>query len=176
MNAFLCVSLFWTASSIAETAHLKVGKLLNAASSWSMLTWHTHTYTEPCCIQVSPDQPREKSTQLDSAYIRLFFIPSGHAAIYSTTTTTPWQTRGGYKRSDRHTTQRGSAICVQGFDDSRKSAIHITYRSSLRPSSLRLPRHPWFAIVFDFYILNLGYHARQILTKHTNKTCKFIKQ
>ena len=69
-------------------------------------------------------------------------------AIYSTTT--PWQTRGGYKRSDRHTTQRGSAICVQGFDDSRKSAIHITYRSSLRPSSLRLPRHPWFAIVKVF--------------------------
>jgi len=32
-----------------------------------------------------------------------------------------------------------------------------------------LPRHPWFAIVFDFYILNLGYHARQIRTKHTNK-------
>ena len=40
-----------------------------------------------------------------------------------------------------------SAMCVQGFDDSRNSAIHITYRISLRPSSLRLPRHPWFAIV-----------------------------
>ena len=41
----------------------------------------------------------------------------------------------------------GSAICVQGFDDSLNSAIHTTYRISLRPSSLRLPRHPWFAIV-----------------------------
>ena len=41
----------------------------------------------------------------------------------------------------------GSAMCVQGFDDSLNSAIHTTYRISLRPSSLRLPRHPWFAIV-----------------------------
>ena len=47
---------------------------------------------------------------------------------------------------------KGSAMCVQGFDDSRNSAIHITYRSSLRPSSLRLPRHPWFAIVLGFDI------------------------
>jgi hypothetical protein len=45
---------------------------------------------------------------------------------------------------------KGSAMCVQGFDDSRNSAIHITYRISLRPSSLRLPRHPWFAIVLGF--------------------------
>ena len=44
----------------------------------------------------------------------------------------------------------GSAICVQGFDDSLNSAIHTTYRISLRPSSLRLPRHPWFAIVKVF--------------------------
>ena len=44
----------------------------------------------------------------------------------------------------------GSAICVQGFDDSLNSAIHTTYRISLRPSSLRLPRHPWFAIVKGF--------------------------
>ena len=44
----------------------------------------------------------------------------------------------------------GSAMCVQGFDDSLNSAIHTTYRISLRPSSLRLPRHPWFAIVKVF--------------------------
>ena len=44
----------------------------------------------------------------------------------------------------------GSAMCVQGFDDSLNSAIHTTYRISLRPSSLRLPRHPWFAIVKGF--------------------------
>ena len=46
----------------------------------------------------------------------------------------------------------GSAMCVQGFDDSLNSAIHTTYRISLRPSSLRLPRHPWFAIVKVFLV------------------------
>ena len=36
----------------------------------------------------------------------------------------------------------GSAICVQRFDDSLNSAIRITYRISLRSSSLREPRYP----------------------------------
>ena len=35
-----------------------------------------------------------------------------------------------------------SAICVQKSDDSLKSAIHNAYRISLRPSSMREPRHP----------------------------------
>jgi hypothetical protein len=43
----------------------------------------------------------------------------------------------------------GSAMCVQRFDDSRK-AIHITYRISLRSSSLREPRDPLSKV---FYIL-----------------------
>ena len=43
-----------------------------------------------------------------------------------------------------------SAICVQRFDDSRNSAIHITYRISLRSSSLREPRDPLSKVVFDF--------------------------
>ena len=41
----------------------------------------------------------------------------------------------------------GSATCVQRFDDSRNSAIHITYRISLRSSSLREPRHPLLKVV-----------------------------
>lgn len=35
-----------------------------------------------------------------------------------------------------------SAICVQRFDDSLNSAIHTTYRSWLRSSSMREPRDP----------------------------------
>ena len=35
-----------------------------------------------------------------------------------------------------------SAICVQNFDDSLSFAIRITYRISLRSSSLREPRYP----------------------------------
>ena len=41
----------------------------------------------------------------------------------------------------------GSAICVQKFDDSLNSAIRITYRISLRSSSLREPRHPSLKVV-----------------------------
>lgn len=41
-----------------------------------------------------------------------------------------------------------SAICVQRFDDSLNSAIRITYRISLRSSSLREPRYPLLRVVF----------------------------
>ena len=44
----------------------------------------------------------------------------------------------------------GSAICVQKFDDSLYSAIRITYRISLRSSSLREPRHPSLKVVMSF--------------------------
>ena len=40
-----------------------------------------------------------------------------------------------------------SAICVQRFDDSLNSAIHITYRSLLRSSSIHEPRDPPFKVV-----------------------------
>jgi hypothetical protein len=43
------------------------------------------------------------------------------------------------------------AMCVQRFDDSLNSAIHITYRISLRSSSMREPRDPLLKVVFEFY-------------------------
>ncbi|KAL7491366.1 hypothetical protein ACHAWT_000755 [Skeletonema menzelii] len=43
-----------------------------------------------------------------------------------------------------------SAMCVQNFDDSRSSAIRITYRISLRSSSLWDPRHPLLKVVIDY--------------------------
>lgn len=43
-----------------------------------------------------------------------------------------------------------SAICVQRFDDSLNSAIRITYRISLRSSSLREPRYPLLRVVLKF--------------------------
>jgi hypothetical protein len=42
-------------------------------------------------------------------------------------------------------------MCVQRFDDSRNSAIHITYRISLRSSSLREPRDPLSKVVYDYF-------------------------
>jgi hypothetical protein len=41
-----------------------------------------------------------------------------------------------------------SAICVQRLDDSRNSAIHTSYRNSLRSSSMREPRDPSLKVVF----------------------------
>ena len=41
----------------------------------------------------------------------------------------------------------GSAMCVQNFDDSRGFAVRITYRISLRSSSLWEPRHPLLKVV-----------------------------
>ena len=43
--------------------------------------------------------------------------------------------------------EASSAICVQRFDDSRNSAIHTTYRISLRSSSLREPRYPLLRVI-----------------------------
>ena len=43
-----------------------------------------------------------------------------------------------------------SAMCVQRFDDSLNSAIHITYRISLRSSSMPEPRDPLLQVVIGF--------------------------
>ena len=42
-------------------------------------------------------------------------------------------------------------MCVQNFDDSRGLAIRITYRISLRSSSLWEPRHPLLKVVNDYF-------------------------
>ena len=43
-------------------------------------------------------------------------------------------------------------MCVQRFDDSRNSAIHTTYRISLRSSSMREPRDPLLKVL-TFHVL-----------------------
>ena len=44
------------------------------------------------------------------------------------------------------------AMCVQRFDDSLNSAIHITYRISLRSSSMPEPRDPLLKVFNDWFI------------------------
>ena len=44
-------------------------------------------------------------------------------------------------------TPKGSAMCVQRFDDSQSSAIRITYRISLRSSSFQEPRYPSWIVI-----------------------------
>ena len=46
-----------------------------------------------------------------------------------------------------------SAICVQRFDDSLHSAIHITYRNWLRSSSMHEPRDPPLEVVLLFVFI-----------------------
>jgi hypothetical protein len=51
-----------------------------------------------------------------------------------------------------------SAICVQRFDDSLNSAIRITYRISLRSSSIQEPRYPLLRVVrsYVYHISTVG--------------------
>ena len=58
-----------------------------------------------------------------------------------------------------------SAMCVQRFDDSLNSAIHITYRISLRSSSMREPRDPLLKVVYNFYYRykDLIQHSKHVL-------------
>ena len=81
--------------------------------------------------------------------------------VYSTVTTTINHRRINlYTRveKNRHTSQitlqqaysqqdEGSAICVQRFNDSQTSAVRITYRSSLRSSSIQEPRYPSWRVI-----------------------------
>jgi hypothetical protein len=50
------------------------------------------------------------------------------------------------------------AMCVQRFDDSRNSAIRITYRISLRSSSMPEPRDPLLKVLVIF-LLRLRHHC-----------------
>ena len=45
------------------------------------------------------------------------------------------------------------ASCVQRFDDSLNSAIHITYRISLRSSSMPEPRDPLLKVLIHLKII-----------------------
>ena len=56
------------------------------------------------------------------------------------------------------------AMCVQRFDDSLNSAIHTTYRISLRSSSMREPRDPLLKVLtcFLFVALKLRLASRSI--------------
>jgi hypothetical protein len=74
-----------------------------------------------------------------------------------------------------------TAICVQRFDDSLNSAIRITYRVSLRSSSIREPRDPLLRVVQSFIRNMIGFilvflrlgrkhmHQTNVIKKGLNK-------
>ena len=59
--------------------------------------------------------------------------------------------------------QNGSASCVQNFDDSLDSAIRMTYRISLRSSSLWEPRHPLLKVLIVNFIPTTDVRGLQTL-------------
>ena len=71
--------------------------------------------------------------------------------------------------ADMPSAEASGARCVQNFDGSRNSAIHTTYRISLRSSSIREPRYPLLRVVVWFD--NLGRQrprdASEANTTHT---------
>ena len=87
-----------------------------------------------------------------------------HETLTSTAATSLIRMRGlgwvrlGSRHSNRHAVVAHSAMCVQSFDDSLNSAIHITYRISLRSSSLREPRYPLLRVVSDFRLARPSPH------------------
>ena len=71
-----------------------------------------------------------------------------------------------------HDTQTGmpfgipkGARCVQRFDDSLNSAIHITYRISLRSSSMREPRDPLLKVLLYLYYIRSLHHVWRLMTR-----------
>ena len=61
----------------------------------------------------------------------------------------------------------GGARCVQRFDDSLDSAIHITYRISLRSSSLWEPRHPPVRVVWHFAMVKTSPERLVLRRQHS---------
>ncbi|MCB8630625.1 hypothetical protein LJE12_19720, partial [Blautia sp. DFI.6.71] len=59
------------------------------------------------------------------------------------------------------------AMCVQRFDDSRNSAIHITYRISLRSSSMREPRDPLLKVfnILKFPVTKILVFDKNLMNK-----------
>ena len=68
-----------------------------------------------------------------------------------------------------------SAICVQRFDDSLNSAIRITYRISLRSSSLREPRYPLLKVVSHWYQRGGGRFVRSNLNTTSGFRCCWFR-
>src|SRR4029434_1173067 len=54
------------------------------------------------------------------------------------------------------------AMCVQRFDDSLNSAIHITYRISLRSSSMPEPRDPLLKVLIYLLVYSEDTYSNRV--------------
>jgi hypothetical protein len=96
--------------------------------------------------------PRQKKAA--DIEFKVIVFPRERKGLKSTSRSSNQAESGGERFIDSQTGMLPgiprSAMCVQRFDDSLNSAIHITYRNSLRSSSLREPRDPLSKVVFHF--------------------------
>ena len=69
-----------------------------------------------------------------------------------------------------------TASCVQRFDDSLNPAIRITYRISLRSSSIREPRYPLLRVVQKFLTLRKSAFRPRQRKKNTRKWYNGLKK
>jgi len=97
-----------------------------------------------CTVKWKDEIPKKKEGEN-----RCFTSPKNPKPTFKTHTHIIRETRRGCSDTQTDMLQRGpcSAICVRKFDDSLNSAIHITYRSLLRSSSMHEPRDPPLKVV-----------------------------
>ena len=113
--------------------HKHQTRVRNHAETQSLLTTSSETETAPPHSFRRPRSTNKRDR--DAQRPR----PQGRVSVESMTLKEAYSV-------PKHT----SAICVQSFDDSLNSAIHITYRISLRSSSLREPRYPLLRVLDRF--------------------------
>jgi hypothetical protein len=114
-----------------------------------------------CFVQFKGMSPRfrpstnQSEVRVHEEQDSLLFLHSTSGQHLISSPNTPHRNCGRIesKRTDTQTDilQGGpySAICVQRFDDSLNPAIHITYRSLLRSSSMHEPRDPPLKVVMS---------------------------
>lgn len=94
---------------------------------------------------------KEREDQLRHASLAMSTGTGGISTPINQANITGWETRGcADAEADMPSAEASGAMCVQRFDGSRNSAIHTTYRISLRSSSIREPRYPLLRVVFWF--------------------------
>jgi hypothetical protein len=108
----------------------------------SPYTGIVHLLSGPAPYALTQIHPRTSGSVDDAPKLSpafTFITRRGLTPEHSHTKTTPWSVF-----------QDGSlmTICVQRFDDSLNSAIHITYRILLRSSSMPEPRDPLLKVTY----------------------------
>ncbi len=137
--------MFASSCNAPRTTEVSRGKLWRKATASVLRRWATHQ----AIAMVSPLARQERRPPLRGP-LGFRRLPKCFGTLLETPRSDPvriWIEGCADAEADVLLAEASSAICVQRFDDSRNSAIHTTYRISLRSSSVREPRHPLLRVV-----------------------------